>query len=92
MERRARSTLAALAPGRYVAIAVIDARRGMTEDVLGKATEGGTGLGLSTVHGFVRQCGGLLALESAPGAGTRDTLVLSHVTLQSGDGAAGFKR
>jgi CheY-like chemotaxis protein len=36
----------------------------------------GTGLGLSTVYGFVRQSRGAVALESAPGEGTRVTLYL----------------
>ncbi len=36
-----------------------------------KAAGEGSGLGLSTTYGIVRQIGGAIALESAPGCGTR---------------------
>jgi CheY-like chemotaxis protein len=36
----------------------------------------GTGLGLSTVYGFVKQSRGAVGLETAPGAGTRITLYI----------------
>jgi PAS domain S-box-containing protein len=71
--------------GRYVRLEVGDDGCGMAEDVRAKAfdpffttkppTEG-TGLGLSTVYGLVRQCGGHVHLDTAPGEGTRIALHL----------------
>jgi signal transduction histidine kinase len=74
-----------LPPGEYVAIAVQDDGLGMTPEVLARAPEPfyttkelgkGSGLGLSTVHGFAKQSGGELHIESAVGAGTHVVLYL----------------
>jgi signal transduction histidine kinase len=68
-----------------VAIVIADSGSGMSEEIRGRALEpffttkpvgGGTGLGLSQVHGFVVQSGGRLTLESTPGQGTTVTLYL----------------
>jgi two-component system cell cycle sensor histidine kinase/response regulator CckA len=66
-------------PGRYVAIEVRDTGIGIPPDLLGRIFEpffttrheqGGSGLGLATAHGIVRQSGGLLMVESKLGQGT----------------------
>jgi CheY-like chemotaxis protein len=69
---------AEISRGEYVMIAVSDTGVGMSANVLGHAVEPffttkgalGTGLGLSQVHGFVKQSGGFLKIESELGQGT----------------------
>jgi diguanylate cyclase (GGDEF)-like protein/PAS domain S-box-containing protein len=87
-------TLAAELPaGRYVVLTVSDNGTGMEPAVLTqafdpffttKATGEGTGLGLSTVWGIVKQSGGHVVLESTPGAGTTATVLLPAVAAAAG--------
>jgi two-component system, cell cycle sensor histidine kinase and response regulator CckA len=75
--------------GDSVHIEVIDAGTGMAPEVLDHAMEPffttkpggpGAGLGLATAYGIVRQFGGQLSIESAPGHGTTVHLHLPATT------------
>jgi len=87
---------AVVAPGRYVEMTVADEGTGILPGHLSKVFEPffttkrpgeGTGLGLSTVYGILKQTGGFIFVDSTPGKGTRFMLLLpAH------DGDAGARR
>ena len=78
-----------LSPGQYISVCVTDTGTGMTQDVIAQAFDPffttkplgrGTGLGLSMIHGFVRQSGGQVRIYSELGKGTTLCLYLPRIS------------
>jgi PAS domain S-box-containing protein len=76
---------AGVKPGYYVRMSIADTGCGMDDETRARAIEPffttkgvghGTGLGLSMAHELVTQLGGMMTIDSAPGAGTTITLLL----------------
>ncbi len=79
----------------FVAISIADNGAGMPDEVKERAFEPffttkeagrGTGLGLSTVYGFIKQSKGAITIDSVPGVGTTLTLYIPRP--QTADGPA----
>jgi two-component system cell cycle sensor histidine kinase/response regulator CckA len=90
-----------IAPGSYVRVTVSDTGVGIDPSVVPliyepfyttKPPGQGTGLGLPTVYGVVKQSGGAITVDSTPGKGTTFEIFLPQVKgtqgPQSGGGAA----
>ncbi|MBB3357945.1 MULTISPECIES: MHYT domain-containing protein [unclassified Novosphingobium] len=83
-----------LADGRYVMVEVADTGAGMDEETLRRAMEPffttkpvgkGTGLGLAQIYGSMRQIGGAVRIDSAPGQGTTVRLFLPRTASAAQD-------
>jgi signal transduction histidine kinase len=83
-------------PGEYAHIALSDDGEGMSAETLERVFEPffttkpvgqGTGLGLATVYGIVKQSNGYIWAESAPDQGTSFHIYLPQAATPIGDGA-----
>ncbi|MBU1567957.1 MAG: response regulator [Proteobacteria bacterium] len=77
-----------LMPGEYLQLSVGDTGCGMSQEVVAsifdpyfttKPVGQGTGLGLSVVHGIVKDCGGHIMVDSVEGQGSTFTIYLPTV-------------
>jgi two-component system, cell cycle sensor histidine kinase and response regulator CckA len=84
-----------VAAGKCVMLSVIDNGRGIAEEALAHIFEPffttkdegkGTGLGLSTVYRIVKESGGIIWAQSAPGKGAKFTLCLPRAPREVNNG------
>ena len=89
LDREYARTHAEVTPGEYAMLAVTDSGEGMTDEVASRVFEpffstkgmAGTGLGLATCYGVVRQAGGHIWIYSEVGRGTVFKIYLPRVGL-----------
>lgn len=93
LDQRA-STERDLPTGQYISICVTDTGTGIPKDIADRIFDPffttkpigqGTGLGLSMIHGFVRQSGGQIRVYSEPGQGTTMCLYLPRHSSEASD-------
>ena len=86
----------AMPPGAYTLIEVIDTGAGISKENIGRIFEpffstkevgAGTGLGLSTVYGIVRQTDGFVFVDSAIGRGTTFSIYLPQYAKVAEEGS-----
>jgi signal transduction histidine kinase len=88
LQDREAAALAGIFPGTFVTLTVADTGHGIPEHVRAHIFEPffttkeqgkGTGLGLATVYGIVKQSGGWIYLDEAPGPGASFKIYLPRM-------------